>query len=221
MLFADGRAELRSWTAHDPLAAWQWYAPGVDWEAECAWGVRSGRLLVISALDGSWARSIPSTWAWRVHGVGAGVLRTGVHGVRIFRPRTAVVTVLPPTSRLLTDVSVAGGGEVVRTVLDGKPRSFRVDLRTARVLDAPGDAPHLARGTRRLARPAVWHPTSDLVALIRRWPRAAVWTASGRFVCRLADGSIPRAWLGARDALLTVRSEGAATYLELWRGPMS
>jgi hypothetical protein len=155
-------------------------------------------------------------WSWRVHAVGDGVLRTGYHGIRLFRPRGPILTVLPPTSRCLRDVSVVDGGQIVRTVLGGKLRVFRVDLDTPRVVDAPGDAAYLARAREFLGQPLAWHPTVDLVALVRRWPRTAVWSTAEGFLCRLPDGSRPHVWLGMGSTLLTSRRDGSAMYLELW-----
>jgi hypothetical protein len=217
-LFAGGRTELLTWPDRRVEMAWQGYSAGVDWEAGYRWALSSdGRLLQLAALDGSWTRSLQVARRWyAVSSVGDGVLRAGSHGVRLFRPRGPVVTVLPPTSRTLWDVSVAGGGRSVRMVLGGKVRVFRVDLDEGRVLEAPADALHLARSPRYLPWHPVWHPTSDLVALIRRWPRTAVWSAGSGFACRLPDGSLPHAWLPARDALLASRWDGAATHLELW-----
>jgi hypothetical protein len=217
-LFTDGRSELVTWPDRRLQMAWQGYSAGVDWDAGCVWALPSGgRRLQLAALDGSWTHELPVARSRHtVRSVGDGVLRTGFHGVRLFRPRGPVVTVLPPTSRTLWDVSVAGGGRSVRMVLGGKVRVFRVDLDEGRVLEAPADTLHLARSPRYLPWHPVWHPTSDLVALIRRWPRTAVWSATGGFVCRLPDGAIPHAWLADGARLLVSRAHGGTGHLELW-----
>jgi hypothetical protein len=218
LAFHSGRSELRRWPELDLLDAWHWYVPGVDWEAGCVWGV-DGHELQLSALDRSWARSIPYLHSWWVHRAGDGVLRTGYHGIRLLRPRGPLLTVVPPTSRVLWHVSVTGGGRVVRAVLGDKPRRFLVDLDAARVVDAPRDAQTLARAPNRfLPTGPVWHPDPavDAVALTRRWPRAAVW-AAGHFLCRLPDGSSPHAWLAGGTSLLTSRRDGTTALLELWR----
>jgi hypothetical protein len=215
-LFSEGRAALRSWPDLRLLDTWGGYQAGVDFQAGYGWATADG-VLRLAALDGSWTRSMPvPDWSWRIQSVGDGVLRTGFRGIRLFRPQGAILTVLPPTSRCLWDVSVAGGGQIVRTILGGKVRMFRVDLDTPRVVDAPDDVAYLARAPDHPHRPHAWHPTADLVALVRRWPRTAVWSAAEGFLCRLPDSSRPHAWLGAGNRLLTSRHDGSALYLEQW-----
>lgn len=91
-----------------------------------------------------------------------------------------------------------------------------MDLDTPAVIEAPADARRLARGRSDTFPPPVWHPDPavDAAALVRRWPRTAVW-AAGRFLCRLPDGSVPHAWAGG-STLLASRRDGEAMLLELW-----
>jgi hypothetical protein len=215
VLFADGVSALHSWPDMRLRTTWEGYAAGVDFHAGYVWATQDNELR-LAALDGSWTRSMPAARWWRVDAVGDGVVRTGPHGIRLFRPQGPILTVLPPTSRCLWDVSVTGGGQVVRAVLGGKLRLFRIDLDTPRVIDAPDDAAYLARAPEFTGRPLAWHPTTDLVALVRRWPRTAVWSAAEGFLCRLPDGSRPHLWLGTGRTLLTSRHDGSTTYLERW-----
>jgi hypothetical protein len=222
VIFHHGQTELWRWPELDLLDTWRWYAPGVDWAAGCVWGTLDDRELSLSALDRSWARSIPGRpFVGQVRSAGGGVLRASYRGARLFRPRGPSLSVLPPTSRVLWHISVSGGGRVVRVVLGGKPRRFVVDLDAPRVLEAPADAQILARSRYHLPAAPVWHPDPalDAVALVRRWPRTAVWHAGG-FLCRLPDGSTPHAWLAGGTALLTSRREHDATLLELWGIPL-
>lgn len=227
-------AELRAWTQREPLAIWRPRAHiGVDWDAEALWGIESWSSadepytppaeLVLDAIDGSWRHEIAlARRSSGVKAVGCGVLRLGHHGIYLFRPGQEVLTVLPASARELVHIHVVDSGRTVRTVLGGEPRRFTIDLDNHLVLRAPRDAVRLARAPRRkqMMTGLAWHPTLDLVALTRRWPRCAVYDGDGEFLWQLPDHTLPRAWLTAPDALLTIRSQDEQTAtLELWSHP--
>jgi hypothetical protein len=217
--------ELQSWSDQRLLARPrpQLGEPQVDWDGGYLWGHTENGQLRLDALDGSWSDVIKfPTWGI-VRTVGCGVLRFGYHGLRLYRPRRSQLeplTLLPPTARWLRDVEVADDGRTVRTVLAHKPRTFEIDLDACKVLRTPGDAAHLARAPVPTWADIAWHPTRDLVALVRRWPRCGVYSGTGRFLFWLAPYSRPRAWLASADAVLAIREgHSGAPRLELWAIP--
>jgi hypothetical protein len=218
-------AELRAWGEQKPLATW---APrrrvGVDWDAGCLWGVvdsinRPSELL-LDAVDGSWSdRFELARPGSELRGVGSGVLRFGYRGIHLFRPGGPILTVLRPTSRPLEHVRVTDMGRTVRVLLGGRPRRFTIDLDRHVVLHAPPDALRLAGASRRkqVTQDLAWHPTRDRIALVRRWPRCAVYACDGEFLWPLPKYTRPRAWLTVPDALVAVREDDEDTaMLELW-----
>jgi hypothetical protein len=128
------------------------------------------------------------------------------------------LTLLPPTSRTIWNVDVTNDGRTVRLMLGRKPRRFEIDLEAGRVSRSPADALHLARARRHhTGTDLAWHPTLNVVALIRDWPRTVVYTADGGFLCRLPDRTRPQAWLPSTTAVLTVReADHATTLFERW-----
>lgn len=217
LVFLNGRSQLHRWPDWDQLDGWDWSMPGVDWPTGVAWGFRDNATVELRALDRSWSRSIPvRPWTWQLESIGPGVLRLGDHGIRILRPQGRIVTVLPPTSRVIRYVSAIDAGATVRAVLGDKPRRFRVDLDEGQVVEAPDDAAHLSRASDCSECQALWHPTFDLVAIIRRGQTQVLSSAGERrFVLPL--GARPLTWTPTRAHLLTIRQNGPeSSSMELW-----
>ncbi len=145
-----GRLELLSWPDAATLGGWgwRWHSTGVDWAAGCVWGMPGDQGLSFAALDGSWTSTLDLRPAWHqnVEGVGDGVLRLGRWGIRLFRPRGRVLTVLPPTSQWLRWVNVTDGGRTVRAECP-----LRVSVPAAGPLGAAGLAGR---------QPAARHPVA-------------------------------------------------------------
>jgi hypothetical protein len=218
-------AELWAWGEREPLATWApRHRPGVDWDSGCIWGdidpINRPGELVLDAIDGSFSQPLRlPPRCLGVRAVGCGVLGLGHRGIHLFRPGGAALTVLPASPRAFECFQVSDRGRTVRTVLGGKPRRFTIDLDNHLVLDAPQDALRLARAPSRtqLIQDMAWHPTLDRLALVRHWPRCAVYTSDGEFLCQLPRHTRPRAWLAGPDALLAVRQQDEQTaMLELW-----
>lgn len=218
LVFRDGQSQLYHWPNWQQLHAWRWSWPGVAWSEGLLWGFREDEAVELCAIDGSWSRSISvSRGVWPLDHVGPGVLRLGLHGIRLFRPKGNVLTVLPPTSRTIWSVSVVDNGATVRTVLDDKPRKFTVDLDGGTIIQAPKDAAHLARS--RASHPALhalWHPSLDLVAIFRRG-QPQILTSDGQRRFALPSGTRPMTWIRSRAGLVTIRPDSPDTsLLELW-----
>ena len=154
ILSRPGRCELRRRSEEGSLRTWDWYSPGVDWEAGCVWGTE-GREVSLEALDGSWSRRLQTArWSTPVGSVGSGILRLGYHGVRLFRPRGPLLTVLRPTSQPIWALSAGEGGRSVCAVLGWKPQRFEIDLDAGHVLAAPAGIERAERLTSRCTSPS-------------------------------------------------------------------
>jgi hypothetical protein len=221
-----GRAKLLHYPGWDEADAWSLRAPGsglrapgVDWTSKVVWGFEDDNSdMVIYPFDRSWRRSVAGR-SWpplELSSVGSGVLRAGAHGVRLFEPQGPVVEVLPPTSRLISDVSVTGGGRMARVRLGTKLVKFWTDLRAGSVHSEAVDVVILARAqVHRRHWNAVVHPSRDLMAIPHRGGVQVV-GANGLFLCRLTGSATPCAWLPDRTTLLTKSKERTGLAMELW-----
>ena len=216
ILFRPGRCELRRRSETGSVRTWDWYQAGVDWEAGCVWGA-DDHDVSLEALDGSWSRRLEITDRFpRVASVGCGVLRLGYHGIRLFRPRGSLLTLLRPTSQPIWAVSAGDGGGAASVILGWKPRRFEIDLDAGRVLEEPADIGRVERLTSRVHYP-IWHPRKELLAFRRREGRIDVLTTDGTPVTWLRVGGWPRAWFVSDDSLLVARGTAPEVYLERWQ----
>ena len=168
----------------------------------------TGRVLAPSAGGHEFVPTSGIGWLWRPPA------RLPRH--RPLQATGSALTVLGPTSRWISDVSVGDGGRTGRAVLGWASRQFEVDLDGGGVLHQPRDIERRARLTPRVRMP-VWHPAKDLVAFRRREERIDVLRTDGTPVTWLRSGGWPVAWLPGDDSLLVINGTPPDVFLERWR----